>query len=462
MLPVGEKPILDPPEVVPSEIAPRQHMSQPTSPPSFSYLDMQQPETDSQGLYNYQDRQLPTTTASGFYNLSANLNPPTSSGWTYGDSNRFTLPPFPSSPWNDPIEGSIFQSTYNLSPPFQIETNYSQRTFPQLQNIWRTPTVATTLDETSAASNSHLSHAHVFDQAVWSDPLSYSTFLNQHLHSQLNTVRPCQESKEAVATDVYESDSESNRGEPPYAKLIYNALMDAPEHRLVLRDIYAWISENTDKARDPAFKGWQNSVRHNLSMNGAFRKMPYVDPANKHKRGFIWALEPSAVGRGIESTTRYRQKTVARSRENSEMTDPKRQRSGRKGGRAARQSARLRRAAARMPGGQSQYTSFCDYLHSDTASSSSPSAINSPISPEMSLYHAGHSPYYLHTPITGSPVPDHPFYSPEPNNRDVGLPTNQTYLNPPFLSPYDDLPDTKSENVKLKDEQDTNHLQADT
>lgn len=65
-----------------------------------------------------------------------------------------------------------------------------------------------------------------------------------------------------------ETDSESAKGEPPYAKLIYNALMDAREHKLVLRDIYAWIHDNTDKAKDPAFKGWQNSVRHNLSMNG--------------------------------------------------------------------------------------------------------------------------------------------------------------------------------------------------
>lgn len=65
-----------------------------------------------------------------------------------------------------------------------------------------------------------------------------------------------------------ESDAEGSRGEPPYAKLIYNALMDAPDHKLVLREIYTWISNNTEKAKDPAFKGWQNSVRHNLSMNG--------------------------------------------------------------------------------------------------------------------------------------------------------------------------------------------------
>ena len=64
------------------------------------------------------------------------------------------------------------------------------------------------------------------------------------------------------------SESEGKQGEPPYAKLIYRALMEAPDHQMVLKDIYEWIAQNTNKARDPAFKGWQNSVRHNLSMNG--------------------------------------------------------------------------------------------------------------------------------------------------------------------------------------------------
>ena len=55
---------------------------------------------------------------------------------------------------------------------------------------------------------------------------------------------------------------------PCYAKLIYEALMEAPGHKMILRDIYSWIVRNTNKAKDPLSKGWQNSVRHNLSMNG--------------------------------------------------------------------------------------------------------------------------------------------------------------------------------------------------
>lgn len=56
--------------------------------------------------------------------------------------------------------------------------------------------------------------------------------------------------------------------EQPYAQLIYRALLDAPNHTMILRDIYDWFRRYTDKAAQSETKGWQNSIRHNLSMNG--------------------------------------------------------------------------------------------------------------------------------------------------------------------------------------------------
>jgi hypothetical protein len=56
--------------------------------------------------------------------------------------------------------------------------------------------------------------------------------------------------------------------EQPYAQLIYQALMNAPDHTMILRDIYDWFKDHTDKASASETKGWQNSIRHNLSMNG--------------------------------------------------------------------------------------------------------------------------------------------------------------------------------------------------
>ena len=62
-----------------------------------------------------------------------------------------------------------------------------------------------------------------------------------------------------------ESEVEENE---PYAKLIHRALMSAPGHRMVLKEIYDWFTRHTDKNKNPSQKGWQNSIRHNLSMNG--------------------------------------------------------------------------------------------------------------------------------------------------------------------------------------------------
>ena len=70
---------------------------------------------------------------------------------------------------------------------------------------------------------------------------------------------------------VEESDCEGNE---PYAKLIHRALMSAPGHRMVLKEIYEWFARHTDKNKNPSQKGWQNSIRHNLSMNGVGNDAP--------------------------------------------------------------------------------------------------------------------------------------------------------------------------------------------
>jgi Forkhead domain len=62
------------------------------------------------------------------------------------------------------------------------------------------------------------------------------------------------------------SAAEGRIPDAPYAKLIYKALMEAPNHSMVLQDIYQWFIDNTKKGNS-ASTGWRNSIRHNLSMN---------------------------------------------------------------------------------------------------------------------------------------------------------------------------------------------------
>ncbi|KAL2004263.1 hypothetical protein VTN02DRAFT_4778 [Thermoascus thermophilus] len=131
--------------------------------------------------------------------------------------------------------------------------------------------------------------------------------------------------------------------DPPYSLLIYQALISAPGMKLPLQGIYSWFEKNTTKGKDQNSKGWQNSIRHNLSMNAGFEAVREESPTGKRPVNF-WRLTDEAIAKGVQSTTRYRKQGNHRKAVKSENPAPQRQRSGAKGGRAAKVAARIRRA----------------------------------------------------------------------------------------------------------------------
>jgi hypothetical protein len=63
-----------------------------------------------------------------------------------------------------------------------------------------------------------------------------------------------------------------------YAQLLYRCLKEAPNHTMALKEVYEWVRQHSQKARDSVGTGWQNSVRHNLSMNAVSpRRSTIVD-----------------------------------------------------------------------------------------------------------------------------------------------------------------------------------------
>ncbi|KAK3532474.1 hypothetical protein QTP86_018554 [Hemibagrus guttatus] len=137
-------------------------------------------------------------------------------------------------------------------------------------------------------------------------------------------------------TEVSDRDSPKDESKPPYsyAQLIVQAISSAPERQLTLSGIYAHITKHYPYYRT-ADKGWQvssdvhiniprvtlslslssnstsdlldcvqNSIRHNLSLNRYFIKVPRSQ--EEPGKGSFWRVDPSSEAKLVEQSFRKR------------------------------------------------------------------------------------------------------------------------------------------------------------
>ncbi|XP_071752221.1 forkhead box protein K2 [Centroberyx gerrardi] len=100
-------------------------------------------------------------------------------------------------------------------------------------------------------------------------------------------------------------DSPKDDSKPPYsyAQLIVQAITLAQDKQLTLNGIYTHITKNYPYYRT-ADKGWQNSIRHNLSLNRYFIKV--ARSQEEPGKGSFWRIDPSSESKLIEQAFRKR------------------------------------------------------------------------------------------------------------------------------------------------------------
>jgi hypothetical protein len=107
---------------------------------------------------------------------------------------------------------------------------------------------------------------------------------------------------------------------PPYsyAQLIAQAISSSKEQQLTLSQIYTFIASKYDyyKLDD---KGWQNSIRHNLSLNRNFVKV--ARQQNEPGKGSFWRIEPNSELRVVEQAYSKKTRTGSSSGSDSNISN---------------------------------------------------------------------------------------------------------------------------------------------